>query len=90
LASEPTEGKRLQQQLEDATFVLTSNKDKNYFKAGTLYVSAIFKWFKADFNDDIAGFFHQYALRDLKRSLTAHGTPMRIDFLKYDWRLSGN
>ena len=90
LVSEPYEGKRLQQQLEDATLAFINDRGANYFKKGTLYVSSIFKWFKADFNNDIVGFFRHYARGDLKESLATHEGPIAVEFLKYDWRLNGH
>lgn len=89
LASEPYEGQRLQEQLEDATLAFINDKGENYFKEGTLYVSAIFKWFKADFNNDIVGFFRQYARGELKKDLSQHTRPIAVEFLDYDWRLNG-
>lgn len=90
LASEPYEGKRLQQQLQDATLAFVNDNGENYFKDGTLYVSAIFKWFKADFNNDIVDFFRQYARGELRKDLTAHPDSIAVEFLDYDWRLNGH
>ena len=90
LSSEPYQGKRLQQQLEDATLAFINDKDKNYFKENTLYVSSIFKWFKGDFDHDVVGFFRQYARGDLKKVLAARGNTLKVEYLDYDWRLNGH
>ena len=89
LASEPYDGQRLNQQLEDATLAFINNRRENYFKDGTLYVSMLFKWFPEDFNHDIVGFFCRYARDDLKRGLAAYRGTIAVKFLDYDWRLNG-
>ena len=42
-------GSRLYKQLEDNTKLFLSDKSRNYFMDGTLYVSRIFDWYREDF-----------------------------------------
>lgn len=90
LRSEPYRGPDLDRQLDDATAGFINDPQRNYLKGNALYVSRIFKWFKEDFNDDIAGFIIQYADPPLKAALEAGAGRIEIEYLDYDWGLNGS
>jgi len=89
LWGEPFIGRRLDAQLNTATMAFINNPKFNRLEKNTLYVSRIFKWFSEDFNDDIIGFFEQYASGELKSALTARRSSLKIEYLDYDWSLNG-
>lgn len=89
LSSEPYIGSRLEQHLDDSTRKFINNPKSNYIKGMTLHVSKIFKWFKADFNDDIIGFIIKYATGDFKNELENKKNVLKIKYLPYDWSLNG-
>jgi hypothetical protein len=61
-----------------------------FFKpSANLHVSSIFKWYSEDCNDDIVGFFKQYAKGGLKERLGQHKGDMEVEYLDYDWSLNG-
>lgn len=84
----PFEGHTLDAQLDQATIQFINDPKSNYLKGDTLFVSRIFKWFKKDFKNDVAGFIRRYAQGDLKAALDAFkGTPS-VKYLDYDWNLN--
>lgn len=89
LRSEPYRGNDLGQQLDEMTRLFINDPKSNHLKDNRLYVSSIFKWFREDFNDDIAGFFLKYAEGDLKAQLEAKGGKIKVRYLDYDWSLNG-
>lgn len=82
-------GKRLHAQLDEATRQFINDPRFYRLEGQTLYVSSIFKWFKADFEGDIAGFFERYALPELKASIMAVRKNLKVKYLDYDWSLNG-
>ena len=56
----------------------------------TLYVSRIFKWFSKDFDNDVVGFFLQYAEGNLKERLIREKEKIKLKYLDYDWSLNGH
>ena len=88
LGDRPYKGSTLDRQLDDSTRMFINNPKRNYLKGDTLLVSKIFKWFRNDFNDDVIGFFIQYANEDLKKELTAKKDGIKIKYLHYDWSLN--
>jgi hypothetical protein len=90
LWGEPFIGNRLDAQLNAATRAFINNPKFNRIENNTLYVSRIFKWFSEDFNDDIIGFFEQYASGELKNTITARRSSLEVEYLDYDWSLNGN
>ncbi|MFP4531890.1 MAG: DUF547 domain-containing protein [Desulfobacterales bacterium] len=88
LRSEPYAGSRLDQQLDDATRSFINDPQENYLKGDKLYVSRIFKWFSEDFEDDIIGFFIEYAEGDFKEKLNARKHELDVKYLDYDWSLN--
>lgn len=84
----PFQGATLDEQLDQATTQFINDPQSNYLKGDTLYVSRIFKWFKKDFQNDVAGFIRRYAQGDLKMALdTLKGDPA-VKYLDYDWNLN--
>lgn len=81
-------GARLQAQLDDATRRFLNDERFNRLAEKTLYVSRIFKWFKADFNGDIVGFFERYAAPELKAGIAADRENIKVKYLIYDWSLN--
>jgi hypothetical protein len=65
------------------------NNPKSYrLKGNALYVSRIFKWFAEDFNNDVLGFYLEFARDDLKEKLTEKKDVIQIKYLNYDWSLN--
>ena len=89
LISEPYRGSTLNQQLDDSTRAFINDPKSNYLKDNKLYVSKIFDWFPEDFDDDIIGFFLQYAGGEFKEELEAKKNKIKIKYLHYDWSLNG-
>lgn len=88
---------RLNTQLEDATQKFLLDRTRNRFEGGTLKVSSIFKWYRADFEKGWRG------ANSLERFFTIYNQPLglntetanrlskgkiAIDFLDYDWHLN--
>lgn len=90
-------GQHLEQQLEQSTRLFLRDRTRNRFEGNTLKVSAIFKWYREDFEQgwrkthSIEDFLARYAT-DL--ALTSRQKEMLknkqipISFLDYDWRLN--
>ena len=89
LVSEPYSGSTLDQQLDDGARAFINDTQENRLEGTTLYVSAIFKWFKEDFQNDPVSFFAQYASENLKKKLAAHTGQINVKYLDYDWSLNG-
>jgi len=90
LISEPYEGPTLDQQLDASVRSFLNNRERNRLEGKTLYVSKIFKWFAADFNDNVVGFFLQYADEELKERLHGSRDGLEVKYLDYDWGLNGS
>ena len=97
LRAEVYTGAKLNAQLEDAVRMFLSDRSRNYFDDGRLYLSSIFKWYREDFergwagSNSLGGFVARYS-RELGLSADqaealAKGN-MRIRFLSYDWGLN--
>ena len=89
LRSEPYRGAVLERQLTEMTKGFINDPDYNRLEGKTLYVSNIFKWYSDDFNDDIVGFFRQYAEGNLREILRKQAGEMDVEYLDYDWSLNG-
>ncbi len=85
----PFEGRTLDEQLDQAATQFINDPKNNYLKDDTLFVSRIFKWFKEDFQGDVAGFIRRYAQKDLKNALDALKSNLSIKYLDYNWNLNG-
>ena len=89
LRSEPYQGDVLDEQLNEMARAFINNPKHNRLEGEKLYASRIFKWFKEDFNDDIVGFFQEYAQGDLKKGLDSNREEIKVKYLSYDWSLNG-
>jgi len=89
LRSEPYQGGKLDQQLNDATRVFINNPERNYLEGNTLYISKIFKWFAEDFDRDVVGFVAKHAENNFKQKLEAKKNSLKVKYLHYDWSLNG-
>jgi hypothetical protein len=89
LRSEPYRGDLLDQQLDEMARAFINDPRRHRLEGKKLYVSSIFKWFKEDFNDDIVGFFQEYAQGDLKKQLDSSREEIKVKYLSYDWSLNG-
>ena len=89
LRSEPYRGDVMEQQLDEMARAFINDPRHNRLEGKKLYVSSIFKWFKEDFNDDIVGFFQEYAQGDLKKKLDSGREEIKVKYLSYDWSLNG-
>ena len=89
---------KLEAQLEDGMQRFLADRTRNRVRDGRLEVSAIFKWFKSDFEQGHQGFakvedvFAKYATRlsdkpDEQTQLRAKALP--VTHLEYDWSLNG-
>lgn len=88
LRSEPYEGSRLDEQLNDATRAFINDPQRTYLEGNTLYVSKIFDWFGEDFSDDPLSFVAEYAEGDLKERLESKKNKIRVKYMDYDWTLN--
>jgi hypothetical protein len=86
----PYTGSTLDAQLNKVTANFINNPQSTYIQGDTLYLSSIFKWFSADFGDDIRGFVSKYARGDLRKQLDARASSLKIKYLDYDWSLNGS
>ena len=82
-------GSILDSQLNDAARRFINDPKHNYLDGNDLYVSSIFKWFGEDFNQDIIGFFIQFAQDGLQENLKNKTNSITIHYLDYDWSLNG-
>ena len=89
LLAEPYIGSRLDKQLNHVTGAFINDPKRYRLEGDTLFVSKIFKWFSEDFNNDVIGFFLQYAKGDLKRTLETNRGKIKVKYLDYDWSLNG-
>ena len=90
LRYEPYRGDVVDQQLDEMARAFINDPRRNRLEGKTLYVSRIFKWFKEDFDNDIVGFFQEYAQGDLKKELDSSREEIEVEYLSYDWSLNGN
>ncbi|WP_028584888.1 DUF547 domain-containing protein [Desulfogranum mediterraneum] len=91
------QGARLEEQLEESTRLFLQDRSRNRFRQGILELSAIFRWYRSDFEqgwrgaDSLGQFLALYAselgLSPGEQSRLAAGElPLR--FLDYDWHLN--
>jgi hypothetical protein len=91
LRAEPYVADRLNQQLDEQAraFLNDTTKNRIDLKSGTIYLSAIFKWFGQDFGSDesaILNFVTRYWPEPTQRAIAQH--PFKIRYLDYDWKLN--
>lgn len=92
LASEPYESSRLDEQLDRASRAFVHTPDRARLARDTLFVSAIFDWFEADFGgaDGVIAFVLRHSDPSFRDSLAAHGGKVKLKYLPYDWSLNGS
>jgi hypothetical protein len=97
LRAEAYNGDFLEQQLEDNTRQFLSDRTRNYYSEGRLYVSSIFNWYEEDFEqgwngiNSVADFLSSYsdALQlDRETTTTLKNGQLSIRYLSYDWGLN--
>lgn len=91
LRREPYVADHLMDQLRDQGRIFLSDKSKNRVddETGTLYLSAIFKWFREDFTGQagsLQAFVAPYLPANSSQRLESH--VYGIKFLDYDWSLN--
>ena len=90
-------GRHLDQQLEDSTKLFLTDKSRNYFLDGGLYISSIFDWYGEDFEkgwlgiNSVCQFLSLYKRQldvssDTKFCKQADEIP--LNYLDYDWSLN--
>jgi len=88
---------RLERQLEESTKLFLSDRSRNYFDNGRLYVSSIFDWYEEDFErgwggiDSVAEFLANYPSElglDGQTVDSLRAGNLRIRYLRYDWDLN--
>ncbi len=90
LRSQPYTAEQLDAQLDEMAAAFINDPKNNYLEGDRLYVSAIFKWFAEDFDNDVVGFFKKYATGHLKSGLEGGQDRIRVKHLDYDWSLNGS
>ena len=93
LSSEAYRAATLDAQLTSAARRFVSDTSKNRFDAAsrTLRLSAIFDWFREDFersSQTLPAFVARYAEPATATALSSGGS-VRVEFLDYDWSLNG-
>lgn len=89
LQGEPFTGDRLDEQLNRAARAFVNDSRFNRLAGDILWASKIFDWFAQDFNDDVIGFFIQFADPPLGVLLVKNRARIRVRYLDYDWTLNG-
>lgn len=98
LRTEAYDGARLEAQLEQQAQRFLSDRSRNRVAQGQLQVSAIFKWYRADFEQgwrgarSLGAFLALYAdalALSPSQAQALREQRMPIQFLDYDWRLNG-
>lgn len=82
-------GSRLEHQLDAVTGAFINDPQRTRLDGKVLYVSKIFKWYAADFDNDPAAFVRRFATGALKSDLTDLGAQVSVKYLDYDWSLNG-
>ncbi|MFP5221850.1 MAG: DUF547 domain-containing protein [Acidobacteriota bacterium] len=92
LAAEPYEAARLDEQLDRASRAFVQTPNRARLTGDTLFVSAIFDWFEADFGgrDGVVAFVARHADPALRDAVAAHGGRIKLKYLPYDWSLNGS
>ncbi len=97
LRSEAYTGEKLQNQLAEASEFFLADRERNRLKNQVLEVSSLFKWYRQDFEKGWLGFqslgqflasYSQALGLDEKTAEKVRTGEIKIDFLKYDWRLN--
>lgn len=92
LRPEPYAGTRLETQLDDQArhFLARTNANRFDPATGTLWLSPIFDWYRADFrgSSNLLEFVRRYLPSDAATALGSNAAPAAVRFSDYDWRLN--
>lgn len=97
LRPEAYESERLEQQLEENTRLFLSDRTRNYYSSGRIYISSIFKWYREDFEqgwlgvNSVAEFLQRYSdVLELDEGVEErlNEGQLRIRYSRYDWKLN--
>ncbi len=93
LSSRAYTADKLEEQLEQGARGFVNDTRKNRFdrEQKIASLSKIFKWFEKDFaahSGSLLEYVKQY-VNDPELVLDMEGSPYRVEFLEYDWRLNG-
>ncbi len=88
LRPEAYQAQRLDAQLDGATQAFINKESNTRFMGNRLVVSSIFKWYRADFDHEIAAYIKKYARGSLKEKFEIVGDSPTISFMPYDWSLN--
>jgi len=97
LRGEAFVGDKLEMQLEDSTKKFLSDRSRNYFDKGRMYISSIFDWYEEDFEkgwggiDSVAEFLAGYGAElglDAATTNKLRADDIRIRHLRYNWGLN--
>ena len=97
LRGEAYTGARIEQQLDQQTRLFLSDRKRNYWEGDTLKLSAIFKWYREDFEKGWMGYLSvDQFLADYLEALSlppslamaVKTNSADIEYLDYDWRLN--
>ncbi|UCE29562.1 MAG: DUF547 domain-containing protein [Candidatus Bathyarchaeota archaeon] len=83
----------LDSELDDAakSFIRSRKGSRLDREERIIYLSAIFKWFRKDFektSGSISRFIEKYLKKEDKNFMKANLSKIRVDFLPYDWGLN--
>lgn len=88
LRDEAYTGKQLELQLREQTKAFLGNQSINRLDGGTLLLSPLFDWFKADFAKS-AGSVEEYVARNFpKKDAAKIRAGVKLKFGEYDWSLN--
>lgn len=97
LRAEAYTGERLSAQLDEAARLFLSDQTRNRLEGGGLKLSAIFKWYRGDFERGWGGYksleqflsSYRQALHMTEADVSRLSSgDIEIEFLDYDWRLN--
>lgn len=88
LADTPYLPETLFTQMEESAKKYINDRNNNYLKENTLYLSSIFKWYKEDFGD-VLDFVSKFMAEPDRKYLFQNKTKIKTEYLKYDWGLNG-
>ena len=78
-----------EEQLDQAAREFVSRPQNVSVEDNSLLVSRIFKWYRKDFPDNLAGYLQQYADDDLRQQLVrADDEKYRVRYRDYNWELN--
>lgn len=78
----------LDTQLDGAARAFINKGANTRIDGDHLFVSRIFKWYRADFGEDIPAYILKYASPPLKPALKKLGSSAKVVYMSYDWSLN--